>query len=65
MKGDFSTIVLKMALFLLVANLLMLFVVPVGAPEWYITVVSVALMSVLIAVIKIVAVVKGKKKHEE
>ncbi len=64
MKGDFSSLVLKMALFLLIANLLMLFIVPIGAPEWYITVISVVLMAVLIAVIKIAAVIKERRKHD-
>ncbi len=64
MKGDFSSMVFKMALFLLIANLLMLFIVPAGTAEWYITVISVVLMVVLIAVIKIIAVVKERRKHD-
>ncbi len=65
MKGDVSSLVLKMALFLLIANLLMLLIVPFGTAEWYITVISVVLMGLLIGIIRLIAAVKGRKENHE
>ena len=47
----------RAALFLLLFNVVMLFIVPFRTAEWYVTVFSVILMTVLLAVIRIGAAV--------
>ena len=64
MKSTLMAFTVKAALFLLFASLFMLFFVPFGTAEWYITFISAALMAVLIAVIKIICVVRDRRKGE-
>lgn len=62
MRGTLASFTLKAAVFLLIANLIMLLIVPFGSAEWYITVMSTGLMVVLIAIIRIVYLVKERRK---
>lgn len=62
MRGTLASFTLKAAVFLLIANLIMLLIVPFGSAEWYITVMSAGLMVVLIAIIRIVYLVKERRK---
>ncbi len=55
---------IKAALFLLIASLVMLFIVPFGTAEWYITVISAGLMFVLLAVIQIIYAVQRRKNRK-
>ena len=55
---------IKAALFLLIASLVMLFIVPFGTAEWYITVISAGLMFVLLAVIQIIYSVQRRKNRK-
>ncbi len=55
---------IKAALFLLIASLVMLFIVPYGTGEWYITVISAGLMFVLLAVIQIIYAVQRRKNRK-
>ena len=64
MKSTLMAFTVKAALLLLFASFFMLFFVPFGTSEWYITVISAALMAVLIAVIKIICVVRDRRKGE-
>ncbi len=52
----------RAALFLLLFNVVMLFIVPFRTAEWYVTVFSVILMTVLLAVIRIGAVVRKRRE---
>ena len=54
---------LKAALFLLLANIVMLFIVDFGTAEWYITVVSVGLM-LLLSVIVLLMIKKLDKEKK-
>ena len=60
MKGQLISFTVKAALFLLLANLVMLFIVPFGTAEWYITVISAGLMAVLLAAIRIIVAVRER-----
>lgn len=62
MRGTLASFTLRAAVFLLIANLIMLLIVPFGSAEWYITVMSAGLMVVLIAIIRIVYLVKERRK---
>ncbi len=53
MKERISEMTLKMALFLFIFNLIMLFIVNFKSAEWYITVISMVLMLVLIIIARI------------
>ncbi len=53
MKERISEITLKMALFLFIFNLIMLFIVNFKSAEWYITIISMVLMLVLIIIARI------------
>ena len=55
---------LKAALFLLLANIVMLFIVDFGTAEWYITVVSVGLM-LLLSVIVLLMIKKLDKEEKK
>lgn len=52
----------RAALFLLLFNVVMLFIVPFRTAEWYVTVFSVILMTVLLAVIRIGAAVRKRRE---
>lgn len=60
MKEQLISFTVKAALFLLLANLVMLFIVPFGTAEWYITVISAGLMAVLLAAIRIIVAVRER-----
>lgn len=64
MKGQLISFTVKAALFLLFANLVMLFIVPFGTAEWYITVISAGLMAVLLAAIRIIYAVRERRKRK-
>ena len=64
MKGQLISFTVKAALFLLLANLVMLFIVPFGTAEWYITVISAGLMAVLLAAIRIVYAVRERRNRK-
>ncbi len=64
MKGSLVSFTIKAALFLLIASLVMLFIVPFGSAEWYIMIISAGLMALLIAVIQIIYAVRGRKKKK-
>lgn len=55
------SITLRLALFLFIANIIMLFIVEPFSAEFVITVISAALMLLLVATIVIVRLVKDKK----
>ena len=64
MKGQLISFTVKAALFLLLANLVMLFIVPFGTAEWYITVISAGLMAVLLAAIRIIYAVRERRTRK-
>ena len=64
MKGQLISFTVKAALFLLFANLVMLFIVPFGTAEWYITVISAGLMAVLLAAIRIIIAVQERRNRK-
>ncbi|PWM54525.1 MAG: hypothetical protein DBX60_00790 [Bacillota bacterium] len=64
MKGQLISFTVKAALFLLLANLVMLFIVPFGTAEWYITVISAGLMAVLLAAIRIIYAVRERRNRK-
>ena len=64
MKGQLISFTVKAALFLLLANLVMLFIVPFGTAEWYITVISAGLMAVLLAAIRIIIAVQERRNRK-
>lgn len=64
MKGQLISFTVKAALFLLLANLVMLFIVPFGTAEWYITVISAGLMAVLLAAIRIIYAVQERRNRK-
>ena len=64
MKGQMISFTVKAALFLLLANLVMLFIVPFGTAEWYITVISAGLMAVLLAAIRIIVAVRERRNRK-
>lgn len=64
MKGQLISFTVKAALFLLLANLVMLFIVPFGTAEWYITVISAGLMAVLLAAIRIIIAVRERRNRK-
>lgn len=64
MKGQLISFTVKAALFLLLANLVMLFIVPFGTAEWYITVISAGLMVVLLAAIRIIYAVRERRNRK-
>lgn len=64
MKGQLISFAVKAALFLLLANLVMLFIVPFGTAEWYITVISAGLMAVLLAAIRIIYAVRERRNRK-
>lgn len=64
MKGQLNSFTVKAALFLLLANLVMLFIVPFGTAEWYITVISAGLMAVLLAAIRIIYAVRERRNRK-
>lgn len=55
------SITLRLALFLFIANIIMLFIVEPFSAEFVITVISAALMLLLVATIVIIRLVKDKK----
>ncbi len=57
------SITLRLALFLLIANIIMLFILEPLSAEFVVTVISAVLMLVLVAVIVIVRAVKDKKER--
>ena len=59
MRSTLMSFAVKAALFLLIAN-----IVPFGTAEWYITVISAGLMTILIAVVKVISVIRGRKNRE-
>ena len=64
MKGQLISFTVKAALFLLLANLVMLFIVPFGTAEWYITVISAGLMAVLLAATRIIYAVRERRNRK-
>ncbi len=64
MRGQLVSFVLKAALFLLIANFVMIFIVPPFTAEWYITLFSVILMLVLIAGIQIAYAIKRRREKQ-
>lgn len=64
MKEQLISFTVKAALFLLLANLVMLFIVPFGTAEWYITVISAGLMAVLLAAIRIIVAVRERRNRK-
>ena len=64
MKGQLISFTVKAALFLLFANLVMLFIVPFGTAEWYITVISAGLMAVLLAAVRIICAVRERRNRK-
>ncbi len=64
MRNTLMSFTIKAALFLLIASLVMLFIVPFGTAEWYITVISAGLMFVLLAVIQIIYAVQRRKNRK-
>lgn len=64
MKGQLISFTVKAALFLLFANLVMLFIVPFRTAEWYITVISAGLMAVLLAAIRIIYAVRERRNRK-
>lgn len=57
-----TTFTIRAALFLLIFNVIMLFIVPVHTAEWYVTMFSVILMTVLLAVIRVGAAVRKRRE---
>ena len=57
------SITLRLALFLFIANIIMLFIVEPMCAEFIVTVISAVLMLALVATIVIVRVVKDKKER--
>lgn len=57
------SITLRLALFLFIANIIMLFIVEPMSAEFIVTVISAVLMLALVATIVIVRVVKDKKER--
>ena len=64
MRSTLMSFAVKAALFLLIANIVMLIFVPFGTAELYITVISAGLMTILIAVVKVISVIRGRKNRE-
>lgn len=64
MRNTLMSFTIKAALFLLITSLVMLFIVPFGTAEWYITVISAGLMFVLLAVIQIIYAVQRRKNRK-
>lgn len=64
MRGQLVSFTVKAALFLLLASVVMLFIVPYGTAEWYITVISAGLMAVLLAAIRIICAVRERRKRK-
>jgi len=56
---------LRMALFLLIANILMLFIVDVNSAEWVVCIISAVLMALLVAGVTVVRKVREKKQTDE
>ena len=54
-----------MALFLLIANILMLFIVYVNRAEWVVCIISAVLMALLVAGVTVVRKVREKKQIDE
>ncbi len=53
---------LKGALFLLIANLIMLAIVPYGAAEWFISLFAALLMLSLVISIRVIITIREKRK---
>ena len=64
MRSTLMSFAVKAALVLLSAKIVMLIFVPVGTAEWYITIISAGLMTILIAVVKVISVIRGRKNRE-
>ncbi len=62
MKDSMIAFTLRAALFLLIANVVMLFIVKFDSAEWYVTLFSVVLMTVLVLVIQIVSRIRRRGK---
>ncbi len=56
---------LRMALFLLIANILMLFIVDVNSAGWVVCIISAVLMALLVAGVTVVRKVREKKQTDE
>lgn len=65
MKNGMTSFVTKAALFLFVANLVMLFIVPTGTAEWYVTLLSLGLMAILIVSILLIGNCKKRRKDKK
>lgn len=61
MKNPMLSVTLKMALFLMIASGIMLFVTAFKSAEWYISLFSCLLMLVLVIIIAIILHLKGRK----
>lgn len=61
MGGKLVSFTLKAALFLLIANVIMLFVVPYNSAEWFVTLFSAGLMLLLIVGVQIAYAIKRRR----
>lgn len=64
MNEKFVSFSLKAALFLLVFNFIMLFIVRFDSAEWYVTLFSVVLMLLLIVAIKVISVFRNRRDKQ-
>ena len=64
MSGKLVSFTLKAALFLLIFNFIMLFIVQFNSPEWFVTLFSVILMILLIVIIQVTSYVKNRRDKQ-
>lgn len=61
MKKSILTFIIKASLFLLIANMIILIIIPYGTAEWFITIAS----GLLMLIVLIIAILLLKKKSKE
>ncbi|MFR5833094.1 MAG: hypothetical protein ACLUE6_04020 [Acutalibacteraceae bacterium] len=64
MSGKLVSFTLKAALFLLIFNFIMLFIVQFNSAEWFVTLFSVILMILLIVIIQVTSYVKNRRDKQ-
>lgn len=64
MKDGMLTITIKLALFLMIASVLMLFFTAYGSAEWIISLFSALLMFLLIVIIQIIFYVRKRRNKK-
>ena len=64
MSGKLVSFTLKAALFLLIFNFIMLFIVQFNSAEWFLTLFSVILMILLIVIIQVTSYVKNRRDKQ-